>query len=97
MVAENHPLALAGEDDAVIADDRAAAQRRKADVALAARPGQAVAAPRGMLLERHASPAGCRLAKQERGARGRVDLHPMMHLDDLDVEIGPERRRSAPR
>ena len=96
MVAENHPLALAGEDDAVIADDRAAAQRGEADVALAARAGQAVAAARRMVFERNASRRGRRFAKQERCARGRVDLHPMMHLDDLDVEIGPQRQRRAP-
>ena len=46
MMAEDDPLALAGEDDAVIADDRAAAQRREADVADAARTGQAVTAAR---------------------------------------------------
>ena len=47
-------------------------------------------------LSADASRRGRRFAEQERRARGRVDLHPMMHLDDLDIEIGSERRRRAP-
>ena len=42
-------LGRAGEDHAVIADDRAAAQRRKADIAGSARAGHAVAAAHRML------------------------------------------------
>ena len=68
MVAQNDPLALAGEDDAVIADHRAAAQRREADVARAPRAGQAVTAARRMVLERNAAPLSRRFAKQERRA-----------------------------
>ena len=68
MVAQGHPLALAGEDDAMIADHRAAAQRREADVADAARAGQAVTAARRMVLERDAAAFSRRFAEQERRA-----------------------------
>jgi 3-deoxy-D-manno-octulosonic acid (KDO) 8-phosphate synthase len=50
-------LHRAGKDHAVIAGDGAAAQRRKADVAGLARAGMAVAAARGMLIERDPRPA----------------------------------------
>ena len=68
MMAQRHPLALAGEDDAVIADHRAAAQRGEADVADPARAGQAVTATRRMVLQRNAAAFSRRFAEQERGA-----------------------------
>ena len=68
VMAQHDPLAFAGEDDAVVADDRAAAQRREADVALASRAGQAVAAARRMAFQRNASTFSRCFAKQERGS-----------------------------
>ena len=40
-----------------------------------------------------AAALGRRLAEEERRAGRRVDLATMVHLDDLDVEIGVERLR----
>ena len=39
----------------------------------------------------HAPPFGRSLAQHQRGARRRVDLHPVMRLDDLDVPVGIQR------
>src|ERR1700734_3655151 len=80
MMAQRHPLALAGEDDAMIADHRAAAPRGEADIADAARASQAVTATRRMVLQRDAVAFSRRFAEQERGARGCIALHAMMHL-----------------
>ena len=91
------PLAVPGEDDAVIADDRAAAQAGEADVALAPCAGHPVAAPRGVGFQRDAATGGGRLAQHQGGARGRVDLHPMVHLDDFNVEFIAERGGGATR
>ena len=40
-----------------------------------------------------AAPLGRRFAEQQRGARRRVDLHAMVHFDDLDVELLAQRAR----
>src|SRR3954447_20049861 len=45
------------------------------------------------LLECRASPFGGRLPQEQCGARGRVDLIAVMHLQDLDIPIGSEPRR----
>ena len=78
---------------AVLADHRAAAQRREADVAALARAGMAVADPDRMVGEVDAAAFRRRLAEQQRRARRRVDLVAVVHLEDLDVEIGVERLR----
>ena len=89
-------LALAGEHDDVLADDVAAAQRREADRARLALAGRALArvdaarSPRSM-----PAPVGGGLAQHQRGPRRRVDLVPVVHLDDLDV-VAVARAR-APR
>ena len=57
------------------------------------RAGVAVAHAHRMLVEIDAAPCRRRLAEQQRGAGGRVDLLVVMHLEDLDVEILVERRR----
>ncbi len=75
----------------MIADDGAAAQRRKADVARLARAGMAVARAHGMFGEIDGAPARGGFAEQQRRARGRIDLHAVMHFENLDVPIGPER------
>ena len=50
-------------------------------------PGSASSTPR---------PCGHRLAQHQRGAGGRVDLGAVVHLDDLDVPVRPERPRRLP-
>ena len=40
-----------------------------------------------------AAPLRRRLAEKERRAGGCIDLVAVVHLDDLDVELGTERRR----
>ena len=77
----------------MLADDRAAAQRREADVAALARAGMAVADADRMRGEIDAAPLRRRLAEQQRRARRRVDLVAVVHFEDLDVEIGVERLR----
>ena len=57
-----------------------------------ARAGDAVAAPDSRLVEVDAATFGGGLAEQQGRAGGRVDLHAMMHLDDLDVPLDAERR-----
>ncbi len=85
--------ALAGscEDDAVLARHRAAAQRREADVALAA--DAVVPVPRlgGMAGEIDAAALRRRFSQQQGRSGRRVDLHAVVHLDDLDVVVGAQR------
>ena len=75
----------------MVADDGAAAQRRKTDVAGAARAGMSVARTHRALIKSDAAPGRSGLAEQERRARRRIDLLVVVHLDDLDVEILIER------
>jgi drug/metabolite transporter (DMT)-like permease len=89
-------LAIAGEDDTMIANDIAAAQHGKADVAALARPGDTVARPLGGMIEIDAAPLGRRAAQRQRRAGGRIDLGAMMHLDDLDIPVGIEGTRDLP-
>ena len=70
-------LARAGKNHRVLADDAAAAQRRKADVAALARAGDAVARPDGALLQdrcrglrRRRRPASARCRTAHRPCRG---------------------------
>ncbi len=57
------------------------------------RARDAVAAALARRFEVDAAPLGRRRAEQQRGARRRVDLVAMVHLDDLDVPILAEPRR----
>src|SRR5262245_748511 len=84
-------LAGAGEDNPVLADHVAAAERGKADIAFAPRPDIAVAGSHAALLKRDAPRLGHGAAEQKRGSRWRIALVAMMHLQDLDIEFGPER------
>lgn len=61
-------FAFPGEDDGVVADDRAAAQRRKADAATRPRSGVPVANPDGIVGKINPAPVGGRLAEQHRCA-----------------------------
>ncbi len=84
-------LALAGEIDGVLADDRPTAQRREADGAALARARLPVAAAHGVVLEADTPALGGGFAQQQRGAGRRVDLVAVVHFQDLDVEVGVER------
>ncbi|KAG5718422.1 hypothetical protein E4T56_gene13963, partial [Termitomyces sp. T112] len=73
--------------DSVIPRHAAAAQSGKADRAGLARAGDAVAPAHGHVGQADLAPARGGLAQQQRRARGRVHLHAVMGLDDLDVPI----------
>src|SRR3546814_8507851 len=75
------------------ARDGAAVQAGEADLAVPARAGEAVAAAFRTFGEVDAPPFGGRLSEQQRGAARRVDLVPMVHLDDLDIMFGAQPRR----
>ena len=77
----------------MVARDGPAAQRCEADLAMTTRPGDAIAAPFGAAVEADAAPLGGCLAKQQSGAARRIDLHPVMHFQHLDIPIGVEPRR----
>src|ERR1700732_3050235 len=79
------------ENHLVIPDHCPAAQRREADMADSAQAGVTVARANRMLFEFDATPFRRRFAEEERGAGWRIDLHAVMHFDDLDVVFGPER------
>ncbi len=87
------PLALAGEDHRVLADDVAAPDRVEGDLPRPALAGDPLAAMHGDRLEVAAERGGDRLAEPERGAGGRVDLVAVMRLDDLDVVAVAEDAR----
>src|SRR5688572_28959069 len=81
-------LGRSGEDDGVIADNVAAAERRKADGARLARAGVAIAAAFRMRREVDVAPGGRGPAEEKRRARGGIDLLVVVHFDDLDVPVG---------
>ena len=87
------PLAGTGEDHPVLADHVAAAERSKADIALAPRTDIAVAGAYAVLGKRHLASLGGGGTEHQRRARRRVTLVTVVHLEDLDVEFGPERLR----
>ena len=93
LVRELDALARAGEDHRVVADDIAAAQRREPDGSQLALAGHAFARVDRAVAERATGASRGRLAQRDRRAGWRVDLVPMMHLDDLDVVAGPQPLR----
>ena len=95
-MAERDDLARPGEQRLMVADHVAAAQRREADRAFRPRPGEPVARPHRRVGEVDPPSRRRRLAQHQRGARGRVDLVAVVHLDDLDVVIQPQRRGDLP-
>src|SRR5258706_11592243 len=80
------PLAGPGKDDRVLADAVAAAQHREPDRRWIAFAGNALATVDRGFLQRAPLRFRDRLTHAERGARRRIDLVPVMHLEDLDVE-----------
>ena len=90
---EFDPLALAGENDIVIADDRTAADAGQPDRALGPRTRQPCTAVDAQFGQRRPPPARRGLAKQDRGAGRSIDLVAVMRFDDLDIPVGAEARR----
>ena len=90
---QHQPLAGASEYHIMVADDRAAAQGRKADVSRLARSCVPVPHTLRMLRQLDAAPLRRRLAEQQRRARGRIHLQAVVHLDDFDVVFLAQRRR----
>ena len=80
----------------MFADDGAAAQARKADGALCAGAGLAVASALGIFSERDIAPLRHRFAEKKGRARWRIDLVAVMHFHDLDVPVGTERPGRLP-
>src|SRR6266700_49289 len=93
LVHELETLGRAGKDHAMVADHGAAAQRRKSDVARAARAGLPVATSHRALGKIDAAPLGGGAAEHQRRARGRVDFLVVVHFEYFDVEILVERLR----
>ena len=87
------PLAGGGKNDGVIAHHVAAAQGVHADHALGPRADIAVAAMQSQLVVGAARRLGQDFAQPPRGSAGRVELLPVMHLDDFLVVILAERFR----
>ena len=81
------PFLVARQDDRVIAGHRSAAQRSKADRASGPRPGDAVTPALAVAGQIDAAPPRRRFAEQFRGAAGRIDLVPVVHLDNLDIPV----------
>jgi len=90
-VSELNPLARSRENHFVIADHRPSAKRYKADIADSAQASMAIARADRMLFECDATAFRRRPTEKKSGAGWRVDLHAMMHFDDLDVIFWPQR------
>src|SRR4029078_2878601 len=88
-------LARNGEDHPMLADDVAAAQRGKADIALPSWTDVTVARAYALSPKRHVPAARGGGTEHERGARTRVTLMAVVHLQDLDVELRAERLSHA--
>src|SRR5690606_18104544 len=84
---EDDALPETGKDDGVLAHDRAAAKRGKADRAFPAGAGMTVAHPNAFLRKIHATAFRSGFAQEQCRSRWCIHLVAMMHLNDLDVEI----------
>ena len=85
---ERDHLVIAGENDLVLADDRAAADGVQADLALPALFPLGVAVVH--ILRFAVAHAGDGVGQHERRAARRVNLLVVVLLDDLDVELAAE-------
>lgn len=90
-VGEFDSFAWPRKNHLVIPDHSPAAQRREADLADPAQAGVTVARATRMLFEFDATAFRRCFAEEKGGAGWRIDLHAVMHFDDLDVVFGPER------
>ena len=86
-MADLNAFAVAQKKNLMVPDDVAAAHGRKTDAPIRARPGMPLARHDGDIAQRNATPLRRGLAKRQRRSAGRVDLVPMVRLDDLDIEI----------
>src|SRR6185369_4247872 len=73
-------LAGAGEDDFMLADDVAAAERSKSDIAVVPWADIAFTGPHTLVGEGNTPGLGCGIAEQKRGAGRCVPLVAVMHL-----------------
>src|SRR5512138_3755534 len=92
-VRELQALALAAEEDGVLADDVAAAQRLDPDLPGRPLAEDAVPRVRERVLRIAAERLGRHLAEPDGRARRRVALLLVVHLDDLDVVVVAEDLR----
>src|SRR5258708_11305163 len=86
-VGDLEALARTGEVHGVVADDVAGARDREPDRPALALARGAMARENARVGETPSARRGRDLAQPERGARGRVHLELVVHLEDLDVEI----------
>ncbi len=84
---EFNAFGRAGENHRMLADHRAAAQRRKTDIASLTRTGVSIARAHRPLIETDATTIGGGAAKQQRGAGRRIDFLVVMHFKDFNIEI----------
>jgi len=88
-VRELDALAGAQEKDGVVADHVAAADGVYAYLAR----GACARLPLATVNETRPSPGvACDLRQADRGSARGIDLHPVVRLHDLDVEVGPQHR-----
>src|SRR5690606_20313950 len=90
LVRDLDPLADAREEHRVVADDVPAPDGGETDAGGVALAGDAVALEHPDLVEPATERLGDDLPHAQGGAGGRVDLVPMVRLDDLDVVAGRE-------
>ena len=88
---EFDPLARSGKNDLVITNHCAAAQGGKADITPRSYARMALTGADRVLIERDLAALRHGRAKQNGRAGGRIHLHAMMDLHDLDVIVGAER------
>ncbi len=89
-VAQHDALAVGREQHVMFADDIAAPDGGKSDIAAVARAGDAVATRNFGLIKVDAPALRCGLAQHQGGARWGIDLHAVVGLDDFDIPIGVE-------
>src|SRR5579875_1756831 len=87
---EFEPLAWSCENYFVISDHSPAAQRCKADIAESSQAGEAVACAYRVFFKRNTAALSRSSAEEKGSARRSVNLHPVMHFDDLDVIFRPK-------
>src|SRR5690554_8136439 len=88
---ELEPLSETAEVERMFADDVTAAEGHHPDLAIRPCADLAVAPRHAIVARAEALCLGHNLKKLKRGPAWAIDLHPMMHLDDLGVERRPHQ------